>query len=185
MVFEFEPQNDYELEELDEYQLFNLPSQDIVTNVNTLSNHQIHYEGNLPRHLILGVTESAHTLINAFGFNTIVGNLEMGSMKWDIRSSDDGSVWVLNVLTVPEPNRVAAAIVERIPVQLTSIIDIVSDDQVYYERRDEAISLLKLESSAIKEKSNLPKLSIPGLITGISAALLSMVRISCNNFLVG
>lgn len=100
----------------------------------------------------------------------------IGSIKWDIKSSDDGSVWVLNITAVPEPNKVAAKILESIPVQLTSVIDTLLDDQIYTERLEEPVSLLKLESSAVKEKSKLPTLSIPGFITGLSAALLSMVR---------
>jgi hypothetical protein len=126
--------------------------------------------------LIIGVTGSAHTFTNGFGFEKIAGHVEIGSIKWDIKSSDDGSIWILNVTAGPEPNKLAAKIVERIPAQMTSIIDIVLDDQVYEERSGDSVSILKLESRAVEHKSNLPKLAIPGYISGVSAALLSMVR---------
>lgn len=126
--------------------------------------------------MIIGVTGSAHTFTSGFGFEQIAGYVEIGSIKWDIKSSDDGSIWILNVPAGPEPNNLASKIVEKIPAQMTSIIDIVLDDQVYEEKRGDSVSILKLESSAVEHKSNLPKLAIPGFISGVSAALLSMVR---------
>lgn len=166
------PEIDVELEEMDEYDLFHHPVEMSDPVVRCQSNHQIHVEG-VPSHLIIGVTETAHTFINGFGFKNVVGHLTIGSIKLDINSNHDGSVWSLNLCEMPEPNKVAAAIVEKIPVNLTSIIDLVSNDQMYSEGAP--VQLVKLESSSVNFKSKLPRLAIPGFISGISAALLSMV----------
>ena len=176
MVFQYDPTNDYELEELDEYQLFCNPKPEIIPKVRYFKIYlKINFNRQLPNHLIIGVTQSAHTFINGFGFKTKIGTIEIGSIICEIKGNDDGSVWTINLTSIPDPNYLAAEIVKKIPVNLTTILDIVLDDQIYSGRRDETAPIMILESGAVKVKSSLPRLPIPGYISGFSAALLSMV----------
>ena len=178
MVFHYEPPNDFELEELDEFQMSQSPQNYIEAVVSYfITQLKINLDGQLPDHLIIGLSQSAHAFMNGFGFKKIIGKVELGSSTWEIKTSDNGQIWSINLNFVLEPNQLAAAIAEKIPARLTSIIDMILDDQIYSysERVDESFPIMTLESKAVKVKSTLPKLPIPGYITGFSAALLSMV----------